>query len=165
MILRPIGALSRISYFHSPILSYRRLLIHPRASPWNSALRVIRPKSDDLDSPSPHTLGAEERIDFVNLADHLGPAFGENAPERLPLHPLAPFLKPFGMTGGSESLRFKREVQQTFCPAARTPDPSESAPRVAAIQILFDDIFDNGQGINIFPFESTLIFRVTNRIK
>ena len=42
MILRPIGAVSRISYFHSPILSYRRLLIHPRASPWNSALRVIR---------------------------------------------------------------------------------------------------------------------------
>lgn len=42
MIFRPIGSVTRVTYLHSHILSYRRLTIHPRASPWTSALRVIR---------------------------------------------------------------------------------------------------------------------------
>jgi len=38
-------------------------------------------------------LGTDQGIDLINLPDHLGPAFGENAPERLPLHPPALFLQ------------------------------------------------------------------------
>jgi len=51
----------------------------------------IGDKGDDLHrSPA---LGTKQRVDIMDLADHLGPAFKENAPERLPLHPLALFLQ------------------------------------------------------------------------
>lgn len=46
MIDRAIGTMSGKTDFHSAIISYRRLIIHPRASPWNSALRVIRRKQE-----------------------------------------------------------------------------------------------------------------------
>jgi len=45
MIFCSIGSVSRVSSFHPYILSYRRLTIHPRASPWTSALRVVRAKA------------------------------------------------------------------------------------------------------------------------
>jgi len=45
MILRPIGAVSRISYFHSPILSYRRLLIHPGQARGTLPFALLEKKS------------------------------------------------------------------------------------------------------------------------
>ncbi len=41
MILSAICTVPRQSNLHTPIIAYRRLYIHPRASPWNSALRVV----------------------------------------------------------------------------------------------------------------------------
>lgn len=37
--------------------------------------------------------------------------------------PLSPLLQPLGMAGEAETPSFTREGQQTFCLAARTPDP------------------------------------------
>jgi hypothetical protein len=40
MIFGSVDAVTENPQFHSWIIPYRRRLIHPRASPWNSALRA-----------------------------------------------------------------------------------------------------------------------------
>jgi len=46
-----------------------------------------------------------------------------------------------------------------FCPAARAPDPSKSAARIAAVEIALDDIVDDRPEEAVFPFKTPLIFR------
>jgi hypothetical protein len=78
--------------------------------------------------------------------------------ERFP-HPLPPFLKPFGVTGGAKPSGLAGKHQKVFCPAVRTTDPGEPAARIAAVEILLDDVFDDGTEIAIVPLESVLVFR------
>jgi len=49
------------------------------------------------------------------------------------------------------------ERQKMLRPGAGTADPGEAAPRVGAIQILFDNSLDDRPKIPVFPLESALI--------
>jgi hypothetical protein len=46
-----------------------------------------------------------------------------------------------------------------FRPAARTADPGKSTAGVAAIEVLFDHLFDDRTEKSVFPLKSALIFR------
>ena len=60
------------------------------------------------------------------------------------LHPLAPFLKAFGMARGAEPPGAAGEHQEPLFPTLRTTDAGKPAARVAAVEIALDYLFDDG---------------------
>jgi len=49
--------------------------------------------------------------------------------------------------------------KKMFRPAARAPDPGESAAGIGAVKIFFDDVLDDRSEITIVPLEPALVFR------
>jgi hypothetical protein len=68
-------------------------------------------------------------------------------------------LKGLGLTGGADPTGAAGEVGEKFRTTVWTADLGEPAAGVAAIQISFDHLFDDGPEIVVSPLESVLIFR------
>jgi hypothetical protein len=68
--------------------------------------------------------------------------------KRLP-HPLPPFLKPVGVTGGAKAPGLAGKHQKMFGPAARATDPGEPAARIAAVKTSLRGAKRRG---NLMPF-------------
>ena len=76
--------------------------------------------------------------------------------KRLP-HPLAPLLKPLGMTGWAESPGAAGKHQEPLLGAGRTPDPGKPAFRIAAVEITLDHLLDDRPEKTVLPLETGLI--------
>ncbi|MFO7866265.1 MAG: hypothetical protein R6V02_05565 [Candidatus Aminicenantes bacterium] len=115
--------------------------------------RLHRRETERIEEPS---LEAEEQT------QHLGD--GENdltvrgIQEKLLPHPLAPLLTALGMTRWTKSARLAGKHQQPLFPAVRTPDTGKPAHRIAAIEIFFNNIFNDWTEISVFLLETILIF-------
>jgi hypothetical protein len=68
--------------------------------------------------------------------------------KRLP-HPLPPFLKPVGVTGGAKPPGLAGKQQKMFGPAARTTDPGEPVAGIAAVKTSLRGAKRHG---NLMPF-------------
>ena len=79
-----------------------------------------------------------QRIHFIHLADHLGPAFG--------------------MKGGTESAAATGEVKEPLLTTVRTPDAGKPAAGVAAVEVLLYNILDDWPKEAVLPLETILIF-------
>jgi hypothetical protein len=73
-------------------------------------------------------------------------------------HPLSPFLPSLGMTRWTESTRLAGKHQQPLFPAVGTPDAGKAAHRIAAVQILIDNILDDWPKEAVFLLKTILIF-------
>ena len=69
-------------------------------------------------------------------------------------HPLAPFLSSRGMTRRTEPARLAGKHQQVLLPTVRAPDAGKPAHRIAAVEILLDNIL----GIGVFWIISIIIY-------
>ncbi len=116
---------------------------------------IIRNKSDDLHLAA--ALRADEGINFIHFADHLGPALGGDSPELLP-HPLAPLLQPLGMAGGAEATGAAGKHKEVFSPTVGTADAGKPAARIAAVQVALHNLLDNGTEEAVLFLEAMLIF-------
>ena len=63
--------------------------------------------------------------------------------EKRPPHPLAPLLDPLGMTRRAESPGAAREHNDPLLPTVGTPDSSEPATGITAVEILLDHLLDD----------------------
>jgi hypothetical protein len=77
--------------------------------------------------------------------------------EKLFPYPLTPLLKPLGMARRAESAAATGEVEEKFRTTVRTANPDKPAAWVAAVQIFFDHLFDDGSEEAVLPLESALI--------
>jgi len=125
----------------------RRGLKIEKKRPDRAAAKIAQEPAFELEEEAQH-LGDRK--------DHL--AVRHVQKERLP-HPLAPFLKTLGMTGGTKPPGLAGKHQEMLGPAARTADPGEPAARIAAVKILLHDVRDDRPVIAVSPLESALIFR------
>jgi len=78
--------------------------------------------------------------------------------ERLP-HPLAPLLQPLGVARGTEAPGLTGKRQHLFRPAAWAADPGESTAGVAAIEVLFDHLFNDRTEEAVFTLKTRLVVR------
>jgi len=93
------------------------------------------------DSHLTSTGGAQQRIHFIDFADHL-----------------APLLTSFCMTGGTESARLAGKHQEPLFPTVRAPDAGKPAHRIAAVEILLNNILDDGPEISVISHKPALVF-------
>lgn len=77
--------------------------------------------------------------------------------EELLPHPLAPFLKAFGMTGGAKSAAAAGKVKEPFLATIRTPDAGKTTLRIAAVEIALYHFLDDRSKIPVLLLESRLI--------
>jgi hypothetical protein len=73
-------------------------------------------------------------------------------------YPLSPLLTSLGMARWTESACLAGEHQQPLFLAVGTPDAGKAAHRIAAIQVLLDDILDYRTEIAMLLLETILIF-------
>ena len=114
-----------------------------------------RPDRTAAEIPQKPALELEEDPQHLgDREDHL--AVRDAQEERLP-HPHAPLLQPLGMARGTKAPRLAGKRQKMLRPAARTPNPGsvsqsftrrpsqgEATPRIAAVEVFLDDLFDDG---------------------
>jgi len=72
-------------------------------------------------------------------------------------HPLSPFLTSFGMTRRTEPACLAGKHQEPLFLTVGTPDAGKSAHRIAAVEILLNNILDDWTEISIFLLETILI--------
>jgi hypothetical protein len=78
--------------------------------------------------------------------------------EKLLPHPLAPLLKPLRMARRTEAAGAAGKHQEVFRMAVGTADPGKPTARVAAVQIFFDDVLNDGPEKAILSLEPALVF-------
>ena len=78
--------------------------------------------------------------------------------EKLLPHPLSPHITAFGMTRRAESASLTGKHQQPLLSAVGTPDAGKPAHRIAAVQILVDNLLDDRPEIPVFLLKTFLIF-------
>lgn len=62
------------------------------------------------------------------------------------------------MAGGTEAAGAAGEHQEAFRMAVGTADADEPAARLAAVEVSFNDLLDDGPEEAIFPLKTALIF-------
>jgi hypothetical protein len=73
-------------------------------------------------------------------------------------HPLTPLLSSLSMTGGTESACLAGKHQEPLFPTVRAPNAGKAAHRIAAVEILLNDILDYRTEIPELLLEPILIF-------
>jgi hypothetical protein len=122
-------------------------------------LKIKKNRSDGTAAKIPQELALELEKQPEHLRDREDDLAVRNVEEeRLP-HPLAPLLQPLGVAGRTESPCLAGEGQEMFRPAARAPNPGKPAAGIAAVEVLFDDLFDDRTEKAIFALKTLLIFR------
>jgi len=87
------------------------------------------------------SLEAEEKTQHLrNSKDNL--TVGDIEQKLLP-HPLAPFLTSLRMAGGAESAGFAGKHEEALLSTVGTPDTGKTAHRIAAVEILLNNILNN----------------------
>jgi hypothetical protein len=98
---------------------------------------VHRRETERIEEPS---LKTEEQTQHLrDSEDNL--AVGDIQQKFLP-HPLSPFLTSFGMTRRTEPACLAGKHQEPLFPTVGTPDAGKSAHRIAAVEILLNNILD-----------------------
>jgi len=78
--------------------------------------------------------------------------------QKLLPHPLAPFLTAFCMARRAETTSLTGKHEKTLFSTTRTPDAGKPAHRIAAVEILLDNILDDGPEISVLLFKTILVF-------
>jgi hypothetical protein len=73
-------------------------------------------------------------------------------------HPLTPLLTALGMTRWTESAGFAGKKKKPLFPTIRTPNPGKPAHRIAAIEILLNNILDHGTKETVLPLKPAIVF-------
>ena len=101
------------------------------------------------------SLEAEEKTQHLrNSKDNL--TVGDIEQKLLP-HPLAPFLTAFRMTRRTKSAGFAGKHEEALRSTVGTPDAGKPAHRIATVEILLNDILDDGTEIAVLLLETILI--------
>jgi len=95
----------------------------------------------------------EKTQHFGNGKDDLSMA---NFKEKFFPHPLAPFLAAFSMAGRTKSACLAGKHQQSLLPTVRAPDAGKSAHRIAAVEILLNNVLDDGPEISVISHKPAL---------
>ena len=70
-------------------------------------------------------------------------------------HPLLPAL---GMAGRTETTGFEGKREEALFPTVWTPDAGNPAHRIAAVEMLLNNILNNGTEIAILSLKPALVF-------
>jgi len=79
--------------------------------------------------------------------------------QKLLPHPLAPFLKALGMTGGTKSAAAAGKVKEPLLTTVRTSDAGKPAAGVAAVEVALHHLLDNRPEEPVFLLKTALILR------
>jgi|GEM_PF-7017337 len=138
----------------------RQLGMHPNCHfSIRPSLRNINPDRMDVNDQSKIAPGERERITIrgerpENAEIRRSSPYGQ---EKVFPHPLAPLLKPFGVTGRTKSSAAKGKHDEPLLPTVGTVDAGKGAARVAAVEVVLDHLLDDRPQLAVLLLEAVLI--------